>query len=320
MKSEVIVPNTDLDLSSEVRDYKSNDTIKEASPISEGFILLSDNRKKQAPSNISTAPCKNTTKTMTVMGALNHTMNSIENYSFHHRNRRLLNEVSDDTKTDTLAPSVQSVLNDDVGDVGSFLRVADDDQLAKQFVNLAVTVDGSGFTTEETSEATSTSTISTVTVSSSSLNTGSSEYVTSVSTPVSSQETITLTQLSTASPTPIATTTTEEVTSETVSGVTQETVPSTTTILEDTSVSMTLESSTPSSTTIITTLSTGTVMQTGSIHTDNPTATNIQSTSPFASVTENTASTLISTTSTSPSDTPTTAATHTATTEFLSTT
>ena len=137
--------NTDLDLSSEVHDYKSNDTIKEVSPISEGFILLADNRKKQASSNISTTPCKNTTKTMTVMEALNHTMNSIETYSVHHRNRRLLNEVSDDTKTETSSPSVQSILNDDIGDVGSFLRVADDDQLAKQLINLAVTVDGSGF-------------------------------------------------------------------------------------------------------------------------------------------------------------------------------
>lgn len=125
MRSEITVPSTDLDLSTEVRDFKSNDTITEVSPISEGFILLSDSRKKHTQSNISTTPCKNTT---TVMNVLNHTMNSIENYSLHHRNRRLLNEVNDDT-----------------GDVGSFLRVADDDQLAKQFINLAVTADGSGF-------------------------------------------------------------------------------------------------------------------------------------------------------------------------------
>ncbi|CAF0791655.1 unnamed protein product [Adineta steineri] len=233
--------NVNHSLSAEIHDYKSNDNITEINPIHEGFILLSDNQKKRIPStitsisttastktkqtstlrtlsNTTTTTCKtkhhktstSTSKitTTTSTRSPNNTVKTADNHESHRRGRRLLNELSYDTDIDT--SSVHASL-DNNNDMDNFLKV-DDEELTKQLVNLAVMADGSGFTTEEATEETSTSTLA---IAVSSTGTITTETVSQEST-----ETVTLTQLSTAS-TFSGITTSEELTEETTNSGTQ---------------------------------------------------------------------------------------------------
>ncbi|CAF4138467.1 unnamed protein product, partial [Adineta steineri] len=231
--------NVNHSLSAEIHDYKSNDNITEINPIHEGFILLSDNQKKRTPSTITSTTASTKTKQTSTLRTLsntttttcktkhqktststskittttstrspNNTVKTADNHESPRRGRRLLNELSYDTDIDT--SSVHASL-DNNNDMDNFLKV-DDEELTKQLVNLAVMADGSGFTTEEATEETSTSTL-TIAVSS----TGT---VTTETASQQSTETVTLTQLSTAS-TLSGITTSQELTEETTNSGTQ---------------------------------------------------------------------------------------------------
>jgi hypothetical protein len=153
--------NNHDDLSENTYDYKSNDITIESNPINEGFIILSDNQKKQPLSTISSTSAgpirkkptstarklSNTTtrttsistrKTITksLPKTTNHTINSYLDSSSARRGRRLLNDPSYDTDTDTSF--------DHANDVESFLKV-NDEELSQQLLTMAETVDGSGY-------------------------------------------------------------------------------------------------------------------------------------------------------------------------------
>ncbi|CAF3505225.1 unnamed protein product [Rotaria sordida] len=146
-------PNIIQDLSSKINNYKSHDKTMENHPLNEGFMLLSNNHK-QSSSTISSSTSlivinqistsdkisSITCKTKTIVENLNHTISSIIDYTVDHLGKRVSNE---------------SIYDND--EIDSFLKV-DDDILSKQIVNSGSTVDGSGYTTEETTEQTSEST------------------------------------------------------------------------------------------------------------------------------------------------------------------
>jgi hypothetical protein len=169
--------NDNHGLSAETQDYKSNGNPVEINPIDEGFIILSDNEKKQplaaisstsaGPTkkkqtstsrtlpNVTSSPTTTTCKTKhqttptstskmtttTLTKTPNHTTDSTVDPSRSRRGRRLLNDPSYDTDIDTSSTSTSL---DDNNDVDSFLKVNDED-LSKQLVNMEFTVDGSGF-------------------------------------------------------------------------------------------------------------------------------------------------------------------------------
>lgn len=126
----------------------------ESNPSNEGFIILSDNQKKhlsarsanrmkekQTPdppiwSNTTTE----TTTSKTIAQSSNHTSNSQLNYSPARLGRRLLTDISYDTDIET-TPAIP--FQNHPGDVDDFL-VVNDEELSKQLMLMAASVDGSG--------------------------------------------------------------------------------------------------------------------------------------------------------------------------------
>ena len=146
-------------LSSDPYGYKSDDQTKENNPTIEGFIILTDNQKKQPSadstmkkqSSISrtwsntTAKAKSKTKHTTPSKSTTTIKpKSLQKISNHmvispiRHGRRLLNDFSYDTDL-----SATNTSSDFASDVDSFLAV-NDEELSKQLVNMALSVDGSG--------------------------------------------------------------------------------------------------------------------------------------------------------------------------------
>ncbi|CAF4857298.1 unnamed protein product [Rotaria sp. Silwood1] len=130
-------------------------------PLNEEFMLLSNNRKQPSstPSSstslivinrISTlhSISSTTCKTKTILENSNYTMPSIGD----HLGKQVSNEPNSDNDIET--SSKQTRIDDDSDEIESFMKV-DDAVLSIQLVSIGFTVDGSGETTEETTEGTS---------------------------------------------------------------------------------------------------------------------------------------------------------------------
>ena len=117
--------------SEKVHGYKSDDKRIETYSPNEKFTLFFDTHKKTLPLDLAAVNeiSSPTRKTITQVTTVNYTSVPIVGGG-------LLNEASYDTN------SVQTSLEDN-DQVESFFRV-NDDQLSKELVNLAVTIDGSG--------------------------------------------------------------------------------------------------------------------------------------------------------------------------------
>ncbi|UJR15669.1 hypothetical protein I4U23_002603 [Adineta vaga] len=130
-------------------------------PVNEEFMLLRDKHKnhpltKFKSYNTSSTTCTTVTKTKSITNI----SSPVINHSIGHLGRRLLNEPSYDTDLDISSP--QALLQDD-NEIGDFLQVNEED-MHKAFVTFEITTDGSGETTDYTTEY-STDTSSTITVS-----------------------------------------------------------------------------------------------------------------------------------------------------------
>ncbi|CAF2132592.1 unnamed protein product, partial [Rotaria magnacalcarata] len=184
-------------LSAHISDYKSIDNHAEINPISEGFIIINDHKKKQPPAkkksntpqskrankisksktlhHVTSTTCEpHLHDTFTSTSIITKTTLKITPKNTSHdsidpphgrRGRRLLNDFSYNTENET--SSTPTPLGND-GDVQSFMQV-DPALLGNEFIAMAAITDGSGETTEDTTYQTQTtsSTITTQTLSTS---------------------------------------------------------------------------------------------------------------------------------------------------------
>lgn len=116
----------------------------ETQPLTEGFILLSDNLKKPSPTKPSMinriSAAHNTSSTTCITITTTKIANNTSSSTAGHVGRRLLYEESYDTDIET---SSEQIPIDDDGEVESFLKV-DDEEFNRQLLNTDMTTDGSG--------------------------------------------------------------------------------------------------------------------------------------------------------------------------------
>ncbi|CAF3337216.1 unnamed protein product [Rotaria socialis] len=178
-------------LLADIHDYKSIDNPAEINPATEGFIIINDEKKKHSRTKqlSNSSKSKRTNKisksktllyvtsttcepqlhdtftstsiitTTTLKTTPNNTSHVSINSPHGRRGRRLLNDVSYNTDTETTYTQTQF---GDEGDVQSFMQV-DAALLGSNFGDMTAATDGSGETTEETTYQTDTTSSATTT-------------------------------------------------------------------------------------------------------------------------------------------------------------